>query len=580
LPRKSINSSIKGLLDQLDDFKRRFGPHEHRAVERILSHLSRLHYRKPEELIRFHELLLFVRAYPQSARSRRLAESLLKSFGKRVEALREADVDLSPLESPEVSGIAATSVTDTFTYPIVRWLARCHPARIALDWDWFEDENRLSEAWPRFMPLLEEDAFVEANVPYTEWLRQAKGNSVNDVAWVIRRFDSLRKTEREKAELFDSQNLYVTWTAPYRATRTGMRLTIPASPNTARKVFYHRDPLIQRRDISFSEELSKPAPGLERLSSKQGEAMLDMAREASTIRYRELYGFTHGDPARVLKTNLGRGVDLLITGLPPAVRLPLRAYHAAMIFKNGVPVGYFEGLSLFERMESGFNLYYTFRDGETAWLYARILNVFHKLLGVTAFAIDPYQIGYENEEGIESGAFWFYRKLGFRPTVSGILKLVVNEEQKIASRPGYRTSAATLRKIAAGPMIFELDQTRAKPSAGDWDRFAVRNIGLAVARRMSSTSDGDAQRFSSEAVKRLNKTLSRNLRDWREVELPALNDFAVTLSLVKDLERWDIHEKQSLVQVIRSRAGADESGYLRAMQKHQRLRSAMIRLGS
>jgi len=28
-----------------------------------------------------------------------------------------------------------------------------------------------------------------------------------------------------------------------------------------------------------------------------------------------------------------------------------------MIFKNGVPVGYFEGLSLFERMESGFNLY-------------------------------------------------------------------------------------------------------------------------------------------------------------------------------------------------------------------------------
>ncbi len=48
-----------------------------------------------------------------------------------------------------------------------------------------------------------------------------------------------------------------------------------------------------------------------------------------------------------------------------------------MIYKNGVPIGYFEGLSLFERMESGFNLYYTFRDGETAWLYARTLNVMH-----------------------------------------------------------------------------------------------------------------------------------------------------------------------------------------------------------
>ena len=121
-------------------------------------------------------------------------------------------------------------------------------------------------------------------------------------------------------------------------------------------------------------------------------------------------------------------------GVPPGKRLPLRAYHAAMIFKNGVPVGYFEGISLFERMESGFNLYYTFRDGETAWLYARILNIFRHLLGVTAFSIDPYQIGYENEEGIESGAFWFYRKLGFRPTRPEIMKLVLNEEKKIASR--------------------------------------------------------------------------------------------------------------------------------------------------
>src|SRR6266403_1606510 len=112
-----------------------------------------------------------------------------------------------------------------------------------------------------------------------------------------------------------------------------------------------------------------------------------MARETSTVRYRELYGFTHGDPSRVLKAGIGRGIELFIAGLPPEKRLPLRAYHAAMIFKNGVPVGYFEGISLFERMESGFNLYYSFRDGETAWLYARTLNVFRHLLQVTTFSL-------------------------------------------------------------------------------------------------------------------------------------------------------------------------------------------------
>ena len=54
--------------------------------------------------------------------------------------------------------------------------------------------------------------------------------------------------------------------------------------------------------------------------------------------------------------------------------LPLRTYSAAMFFKNGVPSGYVEVLSLFEQAEVGFNLYYTFREGESAWLYARVMR--------------------------------------------------------------------------------------------------------------------------------------------------------------------------------------------------------------
>jgi len=562
--------SINKLLDQLDERKSQFGSAQRRSVETILAGLSRSNFKDPEALLRFHELLLFVSAYPQSAHARRLADSLLKGFAQRVEALREKDVDLSPLEHPESSGIAGMSVTDTFTFPIVSWLAQRHQARITLDWDWFEDENRLSETWPRFMPLLEEDAFVEANVPYASWLRAANGGSIKDVAWLVRRFAALNKTDREKAELYDSQNLYVSWTPPYRATRTGMRLAV-----SAKKVFYHRDSLIQRRDVSFKEELEKAPPALERLSINQGEKILDMAREASTIRYRELYGFTHGDPARVFKSRLGRGVDLFIICLPPGVRLPLRAYHAAMIFKNGVAVGYFEGLSLFERMESGFNLYYTFRDGETAWLYARTLNVFRHLLGVTAFAIDPYQIGHENEEGIESGAFWFYRKLGFRPTSPEILKLVLKEEKKIAARPGYRTSARTLRKLAAKSMIYEQD----KNNSGDWDRFQVRNLGLAVQRRMAAKYGGNAERFRSAAIKELTSALGLRTEKTLTAKLPVLSDFAVTLSLIEDFGDWSAAEKGALARLIYAKATSNESRYLKLMQKHSRLRAAMIRLG-
>jgi hypothetical protein len=562
--------AINHLLKRLDEAKKNFSRQGRLTIERLFVELKRVHINDAEALLSYHEALLFLRAYPQSARIRQLAESELRAFANRVEALRAAEVDLSAFDDPEVSGIAGTAIIDTFTYYIVRWLLKVHPSQVAFDWDWFDDSNRLSETWPRFMPLLDEDALVEANVPYQEWLRAARGRA-KELPWLFERFESLGKPERETAELYDSQNLFVSWTPSYRSTRTGMRL-----PVGAKQIFYHRDPLIQRRDISLRDELRKPAvpPVLKLLPLKHGEKILDLAREASTLRYRELYGFTHGDPRKVLHANIGRGVDIFLMGLPPDKRLPLRAYHAAMIFKNGVPVAYFEGLSLFERMEGGFNLYYTFREGETAWLYAQTLHIFHHLLGVSVFTLDPYQIGYENEEGIESGAFWFYRKLGFRPTSPEVMKLVLNEEKKIASRPGYRTSARMLRKLAESPMIFELQQT----NSGDWDRFQVRNIGLAVQRRMFAKYEGDSERGRSAAAAKLMRDL--DLADGAEpAESTALNDFAVALSLV-DLSAWNAAEKRALAQVVRAKATSDENRYLKVMQKHKRLRSALIKLGS
>jgi hypothetical protein len=527
--------------------------------------LSRKPLNEVDTLVRYHEILLFLRAYPHNSRIVELTESELAAFADRVDKLRTLEPDLSAMETPEVSGIAGTSVTDSFTYPIVSWLQRHQPGRLDINWEWTEDEYALASTWPRFMPILVEDASVEANVPYQLWFKQAAGRQ-RPLDWLVARFESLPKSEKEKAELYDSQKLYVRWTPAYRSSRTGMRAATS-------KTFFHREPLIQRREVSFAEELAKPSPPLKLLSPKQGEAMLDLAREASTVRYRELYGFTHGDPRRVLKATLGRGVDLVVAGIPSERRLPLRAYHAAMMFKNGIAVGYFEGLSLFERMESGFNLYYTFRDGETAWLYARTLNVFRHLAGVTAFAIDPYQIGHENEEGIESGAFWFYRKLGFRPTRPEIVDRMSREETRLKKQTGYRTSLASLRKLAAGPMIFELGR-----QSRDWDHFQVRNIGLRIQQRMAETYDGDAGRMRVESAAMASRLLDIDLAQAKNAEV--LSDFLVALMMIPDLKNWTSSEKQNLGRVIRAKANADEAEYLKLMQRHSRLREAFLMLGS
>lgn len=555
-----MSSKAEQLLSQLENSP--IGENTRTAFQ-TLSGLSRQSFRKADDLVRFHERVLMLSAYAQNAEVRSRAEATLRSFAQRVSRLREADADLSPLDAPEVSGIAGTSVTSNFSYPIARWLARKYPRQLSIDWDWMENEEQWSAILPRFLPLLADDAMVEAHVPLREWLRAATGRQ-NEFVWLIERFESLDIPEKEKAELYDSLKLHVTWKFPLSASRTRMRLP-------ARRIFFHNEPLIQRRDISLATELSSTPIPVEKLSRRQGEKILDIARETSAVRYRELHGFTYGDATRVVKAELGRGTEAFVVGVPPENRLPLRAYHAAMIFKNGIPVAYFEGLSLFERMESGFNLYYTFREGETAWLYARILHLMRQLLGVTVFTIEPYQIGHENEEGIESGAFWFYRKLGFRPVRPEISKLTQAEERKMASDRRYRTSARTLRKLAGGYMLFETPDAKQKPGA--WDRFEARNIGLAVQRQMAREFRGDSMKLRTHSVDLVRCALNMKALT-RDSDLP------VVLAMIPDLKNWTPADKELAARVLSAKHGSDEGTYLKQMQKHALLRAFMIKLGS
>jgi hypothetical protein len=559
--------TVKSLLDKLIALSKEFGRAQQSHIASILSRLRDKRIVDASELIRLHEAVLFIRAYPPSARIARLADQILQGFESRIIELPDR-VDLAALDDPEVSGIAGGAVTSNFSYPIARWLVAKYPAQVSIDWDWFDEEDRFGATMPRFLPLLAEDAMVEAHVPYREWLGAAKGNK-RELVWLIERFESLQLPDKVKANLYDSLKLHITWAYGLRSSRSGMRLPV-------RKLFVHSSPLIRRREVSLTRELLAPPLPVARLSPAQGEKILKAARETSAVRYRELHGFTYGDVKRVLKAELGRGTTAYVMGVPAANRLPLRAYHAAMIFKNGVPVGYFEGLSICERMESGFNLYYTFRDGETAWLYARILRLMRQLLGVTVFSIDPYQVGHENEEGIESGAFWFYRKLGFRPVKPELLKLTEAEEARVAKDPRHRTSPATLRKLAAGHMLFSLSGSN---NDRGWDDFEIRKIGLAVQRRLARNFHGNAAAMRQQSLATVGAALGKPARNWSQAHSTSVEDLSLVLAMIPGLNHWSSPEKKLATRIVRAKLSADESLYLKLMQKHAAFRGALIRLG-
>src|SRR5258708_22695364 len=119
----------------------------------------------------------------------------------------------------------------------------------------------------------------------------------------------------------------------------------------------------------------------------------------------------YGDPLSVVVADAGRGLEIVGVGITPDGRLPLRAGFGPLLLRNGVPIGYGDAYGLCERMEVSFNIFYAFRDGESAFCFIRLLEIYHQLFGSTSFSIDPYQLGLGNDEAIEAGAFWFYRKL-------------------------------------------------------------------------------------------------------------------------------------------------------------------------
>jgi hypothetical protein len=540
------------------------------TVESLLSSLRDARFDNAQSLIRFHDALLFLRAFPQSRKVLRLAEALLAGIANRVARLRESGVRMELFDPEQVSGIAGTVITDTFTYEVARWLVQRYPKQLSLEWHIEEQGRQMAASLPRFLPLLADDSMVEADTPYLDWMGRAAGGTGRILSWLIQRLENAPMTMLQKTAWYDALKINVSWSlGDSAASRTRTR-------RNPRAMYFHREPLIRRNQVSLEAELDSPPLPIRELARREGKELLDMVREALTVRYRELYGTTRGDPANVVEADVGRGVHIFLWGLPPERRLPLRAYHAGITFKNGVPINYIEGIALFEWMEVGFNTFYAFRDGETAWIYSKVLHLLHQLTNVTCFSIYPYQLGDQNEEAIKSGAFWFYRKLGFRPGRPELLAMTHREEARMAGHPVHRTSARTLRKLASGHVFYEFGSG----PRGLWDTFSVRNIGLAVQESMAVECEGDPDSMGRACSGALATELRVDPRQWSPLEQAAFQDFAFVMSLVPELESWTSEEKQALVEIIRAKVSDREADYLRLLQRHDALKKALVSLGS
>ena len=93
--------SLDLRLAELEAVRYQFSRGDGTRVEKVLRTLDHFRFPDPASLIRFHEALMFVRAFPQMPRAP-AAERILNGFHKKVETLRKSGADMDAFDTFEV----------------------------------------------------------------------------------------------------------------------------------------------------------------------------------------------------------------------------------------------------------------------------------------------------------------------------------------------------------------------------------------------------------------------------------------------------------------------------------------------
>ena len=232
--------------------------------------------------------------------------------------------------------------------------------------------------------------------------------------------------------------------------------------------------------------------------------------------------------------------------------------------------------ALYGSAEIAYNVFDTYRGAQAGAVYGRVLSMTRALFGVDSFTVYPYQLGGAgNEEGLTSGAWWFYRKLGYAPQDRDVRKVVAREEARMARDPAHRSSRATLLRIVDANVYWHAGAAR-RDVIG---QLPLANAGLAVSDLLARRFGGDADRGAAECAREAAALLRGGPEaSWSAAETQAFGRWAPLVMLLPGVGRWSPAEKRAAVRVIRAKGGVRESDFVRAFDAHLKLRAAVAEL--
>lgn len=544
------------MESSLRDLRNTFGRGCENAKQAAIEALIVRPPKSPDELLRFHEDLLFVRAFPGDAKTLRLADRALRDFERAAARLLKS----SAAEFDD-TGIAGTTTRHVYDFPIIDLISRGGDDA-EIDWRRFDDHSLLDPLLRIIARKCEHEAFDSGEYSTRDWVRMARDpNFRSDLQWLIA---ALGRGATKSAVVNDK------WAAaevPIIWRLKGSRRSTTRNMLTGAPFVYRRE--MRRPAADPIMRIAAAQENITLLPRAKAQRVIGVAKAALAARGREVVAITYPNPDEVYWCDLGEGVALAVISVAPSHRLGLETNTGYLLLSNGAPIGYGGVTPLFRQANTGINIFDAFRGSEAAFLWIEMLRSFHSIYGSRRFIVNGYQFGEGNSEAIDSGAYWFYYRVGFRPTDPARKDLAASEFSRLKKPGAARSSKATLKALAKGDLVLDLPDFDPRDA---FDETLLIKVSACAAGRLGSAPVADRRAAENYLAAEIARTLGvRSMRDWSAAERAAFADLAPIVSIAPDLKDWPSAEKASIALMMRAKGGALERNFAIGAGKCERL---------
>jgi hypothetical protein len=429
-----------GVVQALEAGRRAFGPQAATTTARALDVLARVERLPVRLLRRAHDALLFIATHPASRDVHVRAERELQRMPVHVRRLA-AKFGETSLDN---TGLPGTALATTFSLALTEALVARYPGAVELLEIAGEPVLAMAVLRTALDPV-EQEQLSEETLRLGAWLDRYAGKRRDArLRGLLRLGRQLRAAEPLREAIFSALRVFVRWRLGDQAPSLAL-----ARAGTA-TVFVH-DAGLERLPALTWRHLAQPTTSV--ALSPGGRAQLAaLAQGVLATQFRETDPITYAHAAETELHDLGRGIQIALFYMRAEHKLALETYACYLLFKNRIPVAYGGGWALGPQCRFGVNVLPPFRGGESTLLVAALLRLYADRFGARLFAVEPYQIGKGNPDGIRSASFWFYYRLGFRPAQSALAALAADEFGRLSS--GVKTTPAVLRALAESLLVW------------------------------------------------------------------------------------------------------------------------------